>query len=274
MSLFFVDQEKCNKDGICAAECPLRLIELNDPNQVPTPIEGAEELCINCGHCVAVCPSAALTRKNMKPEECRPIRKDWVLEPEKLEHFLKARRSIRTYYDRAVDRETLTKLIETARFAPSGHNSQPVNWMVIYDGDKVRQLAAQVVDWLRCLLKKKSRSIQEMHLDRVVNAWDDGVDSVCRSAPHVIIAHALKDDPTSQAACAIALTYLELGAASFGLGTCWAGFFNVAATVWQPMRRSLELPDGHVCFGSMMIGFPRYKYHRLPLRNEANIIWR
>ncbi len=50
MSLFTIDQEKCKHDGICAAECPMRLIELKDKASLPAPIEAAEELCINCGH--------------------------------------------------------------------------------------------------------------------------------------------------------------------------------------------------------------------------------
>ena len=75
-------------------------------------------------------------------------------------------------------------------------------------------------------------------------------------------------------ACTIALTYLELAATSMGLGTCWAGYFNVTATSFPPMQEALALPPGHQAFGSMMVGYPKFSYHRLPLRNPPAISWR
>ena len=59
MSLFEVDQDKCNRDGICAAECPLKIIDMKSTG-IPAPVNGADALCINCGHCVAVCPTGAI----------------------------------------------------------------------------------------------------------------------------------------------------------------------------------------------------------------------
>jgi hypothetical protein len=40
------------------------------------------------------------------------------------------------------------------------------------------------------------------------------------------------------------------------------------------MQKALALPEDHISFGAMMIGYPKYKYHRLPLRKEPQIIWR
>jgi nitroreductase len=172
-----------------------------------------------------------------------------------------------------VERDILAKLIDIARFAPSGHNSQPVNWLVVYDRDKVRRLAGLVVDWMRHLLSEDPATAKARHMDLIVDLWEAGIDAVCRSAPHLIIAHAPEDEGTAPAACTIALTYLDLAAPSFGLGTCWAGFFNAAASLWPPLRRFLGLPERHISFGTMMIGYPKYTYHRLPFRNEAQITW-
>jgi len=66
--LFYVDPEKCNRDGICVEACGRRLIEMGEADSVPTLITGVEELCINCGHCVAVCPSGALALHTMRPK--------------------------------------------------------------------------------------------------------------------------------------------------------------------------------------------------------------
>jgi len=274
VTLFVVDEEKCVRDGICVETCPRWLIALENHATVPVPTEDAEELCINCGHCVAVCPTGAISLSTMKPEECPPIKKEWLLSPEQAEHFLRSRRSIRTYTDKAVDREVLSKLIQLACYAPSSHNSQPVQWLVIYDSDEVQRLAGLVVDWMRNVINEQPALSASLHLDRFVAAWEAGKDRICRNAPHLIIAHSPKDLRTAPSACTIALTYLELAAPAFGLGTCWAGYFDVAANLWPPLKDALKLPDGHASFGAMMIGYPKYKYQRMPLRNQAKISWR
>jgi nitroreductase len=100
-------------------------------------------------------------------------------------------------------------------------------------------------------------------------------DGICTEVcPVEIIELENKDDGSAPAACTIALTFLELAASSFDLGACWAGYFNAAATFWQPLQQELGLPEGNVSFGSMMVGYPKFKYQRLPLRNDAEVMWR
>jgi nitroreductase/NAD-dependent dihydropyrimidine dehydrogenase PreA subunit len=274
MSLFMVDSEKCKKDRICVDECPAQIIAMKDKQALPEPIHRAEDFCIQCGHCVAVCPYGALTHEAMSPEQCPPARKELLPDPEWVEHFLRFRRSIRTYKEKPVERETIARLIDIARYAPSGSNSQPVRWHVVYDRKEVRKLAGHVVGWMRYLIKEQYEFAMSLNMDRIVTAWDAGIDRICRGAPHVIVAHAPADDRAAPAACTIALSYLDLAASSFGLGTCWAGYFHAAATMWPPMRNAVDLPERHTCFGAMMIGYPKYTYHRLPLRNEPRITWR
>jgi nitroreductase/NAD-dependent dihydropyrimidine dehydrogenase PreA subunit len=274
MSLLIVDEEKCKQDGVCVAECPMGIIELTDKTSFPTSTEDADELCINCGHCVAVCPHGAMSHRSMIPGQCPTVKKDQLLAPEQVEHFLRSRRSIRNYRAQPVEREVITQIIDIARFAPSGHNRQPVRWRIIYDSKEVRRLAEIVIDWMRDILKKGEPLAQALHMDRIVAAWESGVERICRGAPHVIIAHAPEEERTAPAACTIALTYLELAAPSFGLGACWAGYFSAAANFWPPMKEALDLPEGHITFGAMMVGYPKYKYQRLPVRNETTITWR
>ena len=271
--LFVVDEEKCIRGGICVETCPRWLIALENHAMVPVPTEDAEELCVNCGHCVAVCPTGAISLSTMKPEECPPVRKEWLLSPEQAEHFLRSRRSIRNYSDKAVDREVLSRLVQIACCAPSGHNSQPVQWLVIYESDEVQRLAGLTVDWMRNVINEQPALSASLHLDRIVAAWDAGKDRVCRNAPHMIVAHSPEDLPVARSACTIALTYLELAAPAFGLGTCWAGYFDVATNLWPPLKDTLKLPDGHTSFGAVMIGHPKYKYQRMPLRNQSKISW-
>jgi nitroreductase/NAD-dependent dihydropyrimidine dehydrogenase PreA subunit len=274
MSLLTVDQEKCKRDGICAEVCPAGIIEFKDKDAFPTLVEGGDRLCIRCGHCVAVCPHGAMSHVMMKPEECPPVKEAGLFDPEQVEYFLRYRRSIRNYKKKPVEQEVLTKLINVARFAPSGHNRQPVKWLVVYERDEVQRMAGFVIDWMRHLIKDDSPLVAAMNLNRVVTFWERGNDPICRNAPHIIVTHAHKNDATAPAACTIALTYLELAASSFDLGVCWAGYFNLAARLWPPMQKELGIPEENISFGAMLIGYPKFKYQKLPLRNDAQIIWR
>ena len=271
MTLFEVNLDKCNRDGICVAECPIKIIEMKDGQ--PVPVAGADELCINCGHCVAVCPTAALSHKNMAPDQCLEVNKEWQLDADRTEYFLRSRRSIRNYKKTAVDREEISRLIRISSFAPSGHNIQPVRWHVIYDTDELHRQVGMVVDWMRYMIKEHPEMAAKMHMELVVGAWEFGVDVVCREAPHLIVAHGLQADRTAQPACTIAMTYLELAAPSLGLGTCWAGFYGAAAAVWPPLQAALGLPEGHACYAAAMVGYPKFKYQRLPLRNTPQVTW-
>lgn len=263
MGLIQVDVDKCKRDGICAEVCPARIIRL-EGEAFPEETADAEERCIACGHCVAVCPTEALSHSRVTG--CLPFQKDRSVSAEALEQSLKMRRSIREFKAAPVPREVLAHVIDTARWAPSAGNRQPVRWLVVEKPEDVRRLAGLVADILR--------PSPVSYLKGVVDAWDQGLDLILRDAPHVIVAHAPIENPWSRVDCAIALTYLELAAQAGGLGTCWAGFFVNAAGSDRRIPDYLGLPSDHEIFGAVMIGYPRFRYHRIPEKNRAVIDWR
>ncbi|MFH1117667.1 MAG: nitroreductase family protein [Pseudomonadota bacterium] len=274
MSPLAIDRDKCKRDAVCTAVCPLGLIEMRTAESYPSWIEAAENLCINCGHCVCACPAAALTVTRMTPEECSQASKALLPSYGQVDHFLRTRRSIRNYKDQPVDREILTSLLKTASFAPSGHNSQPVHWLAVDTADEIRRLAALVIEWMREAIEKEPEIAQPLHFDRVTAAWERGQDRVLRGAPNLVIAHADASLRASQAACIIALAHLELAAVARGLGTCWAGYFAAAANSYGPLMDALALPVRHQVFGALMIGHRKYQYARVPRRHEPRVTWR
>jgi nitroreductase/NAD-dependent dihydropyrimidine dehydrogenase PreA subunit len=274
MSLFTINEKKCKRDGICVSECPLKLIEMKDGSSMPTPTPDAEERCVRCGHCVAVCPHNAFTHSAMKNEDFSPVRKDFALTSAQAEHFLRSRRSIRSYQDKPVEREKIAGLINIARYAPTGTNSQQVGWIAVNSRPEVIKMTGMVIDLIRRMVVAKNPFAEKYRLADAVTAWESGVDTISRGAPALVFVHAPKDYGLAQIDCTSALSYFDLAAPTFGLGTCWAGFVMVALAQWPPLQRALALPEGHAAFGAMMLGYPKYKYLRLPPRNEARIVWR
>lgn len=272
MPLFVVDTDRCTRDGICVAECPTRIIALTPADAIPRVPAEAEGACRHCGHCVAVCASGAITLDGIRAEQLRPVRSDLPLGPDHVADFLRARRSIRTFTPRPVARETLAALLDIARFAPSASNRQPVTWLIVDDPAEVRRLASLAVDWMRANVPSQP-PVAQRNAQRFIAGWDAGLDMVCRGAPCLLIACAAADYPWAAADCAIALTYVELAAPSFGLGTCWGGIFTNAARQWQPVQDALVLPADLAVFGALLIGHPRYRYRRVPMRNAARVLW-
>ena len=271
---FYVDPEKCNRDRICVEACGRRLIEMREADSVPTLIADVEELCINCGHCVAVCPSGALALDTMRPEDCPQIRSELLIDLDEAEQFLRSRRSIRNYNDKPIERDKLNKLIQVSGYAPSAHNARPVHFLVIEDKAEVRRLSGLVVDWMRVTIKEDPVLAKRFRYDRVVAFWDMGKDPICRNASHLIIAHATENSRLAQVDCILALAYAELIALPLGLGATWAGYMMAATISYPPLVEALNLPEGHKCFGVLMVGYPKLKYVRMPLRNPPAVEWR
>lgn len=273
MQLITINQKTCGQDGICSAVCPMKIIAFSQ-GEYPVPVPEAEEICIRCGHCVAACPTASLRHVDLPLVKCPPIRMELLLSDEQSFQFLRSRRSIRNYRDQPVPRETLQKLIEIARYAPSGHNTQSAEWLVIDNREELDRLLDIMTEWMRWMLANMTALALSLHMDRALERIECGEDVVLRGAPTLIITHAPKQDRMAPTTCTIALTYLELAAASLTLGTCWAGYFNAAASGFPPLIEALGLPAGHQSFGAMMVGFPRFRYHRLPERKAPVITWR
>ena len=234
MPLFTIDPDKCNRDGICVSECPSRVILTNSPKDVPTPAPDAEEYCIRCGHCVAVCPESALKLTWMSPDHCPTVDPELQLDPVRAEQFLASRRSIRTFRKKPVPHETLLKLVEVACQAPSAKNEQPWHWLMVENPEEVKRLAGLVIDWVKLIIEERPEMARQMKLPRVLEAWESGDERICRGAPHVIVVHGRKDWPFGSEDGALALSHLDLYASNLGLGTCWGGYLCTAANNYSP----------------------------------------
>jgi len=223
---------------------------------------------------VAACPTGAFSHQNASPEACLPIPDDARITAEQIGQLMRSRRSVRNFTDEPLARELIAELLDVARFAPSGCNAQPVHWLVLHDTSQVRRASELAVGGLRQMLTQEPASLLSEVLRRLVSRWDEGVDVVARGAPHLILAHAPKDDPLAPSACIIAQTYLELAASAHGFGTCWMGLVDMTANTWPPLREFLALPPGHVVLASMAIGRPAFQYVRIPPRKQLRLMWR
>ncbi len=274
MGLLRIDESKCKKDGICAASCPTGIIRLQDGDGVPEIVPGGDPACLVCGHCVAACPHGALDHEKMPIDDCPPIERDLTISKEQAVQFLRSRRSIRVFQDKPVEQETIQTLIEIGRYAPTGSNTQLVEWIACTDKDIIKEWAGMTVDWMRYVLEKKPESVPFAYAPLIIAAWDAGMDAVLRSAPALVVAVAPEEAGNGMVDLSLALCYLELATPKFGLGTCWAGMLRRGLLNWPDLREAVGIPKGYPHFYPMMLGYPKYNYHRMPERKPPKINWR
>ncbi|HJO93854.1 MAG TPA: nitroreductase family protein [Victivallales bacterium] len=272
MGIIKVDQNRCIKDKICSDVCPKNIIEIDD-NGYPFIQESNQFECINCGHCASICPTAALMLHEIKPDTCLDIPENWKISSELIETFMKSRRSVRAYKGRSIEKEKLEKLIDIARYAPSGLNLQPVKWKILNDREKLQQIVNLSIDWMKYVIREEFPWAEALAMHKHVDEYEQGKDPILKGAPAIIIAYGDKKESSLEKSSTIALSYLELAAYSFNLGTCWGGYFEAILKFCKPVRDIIGLTRKDQCTGVLMIGYPKYKYKKIPLRKPADITW-
>ncbi len=142
---------------------------------------------------------------------------------------IKNRRSVRAYKSDPIPEQSLRKVLEAARLAPSAHNDQDWKFIIIKDIKKKKQLA------------QAARS-----------------QSFIAEAPVVIAAVALNPErvmscevPAYAINLAIAVDHMTLQACEQGLGTCWIGAFSQ-----EEVKKVLKIPDKYKVVALLPLGFP------------------
>ena len=162
----------------------------------------------------------------------------------------KARFSLRSYSDREVEPEKLTKILEAGRIAPTAKNNQPQRIYVL-QGESI----TKAVKASRCTF----------------------------GAPVVLVICYDKNDaavlPMNSVNfgfvdASIVITQMMLQATELGLGSCWIGLFDE-----KIIRETLELPDDYVPVALLPLGYaadvatPSERHHdRKPLEQTVKYL--
>jgi len=266
-----VDQDLCTRCGICSFVCPMAIVDPADENTLPKVVDAKAGMCIQCGHCEVSCPSQALLL-NVRPDErALLLTGTGNLSPDDLGIYLKKRRSVRHFTKDPVPKEKIMQVLDIARYAASGGNGQPVQWIVVHDPKKVKKIAGLTVEWMKTLVN--SAHPMSGYVPMLIGAWESGNDVICRGAPHLLFAHIPEGNPINSVDAIIALTHFDISAPTYGIGTCWAGFVAAASREYTPLKDVLALPEGRCVAYAMMFGHPKYKNYGIPRRKPLGVTW-
>ena len=281
MAIVEINRDTCAKCGNCSAVCSWNLIVLREDNS-PGFFPGADELCIHCGHCVAICPTGSVRHQDIPVEECTPITKEQEVSFTLTSNLIKNRRSIRIFKDKPVPRELIESVIDVARYAPTGDNFEEVRWLVIDNKEELNKLSMIAGDAFRLVSEGKGEpwpyiryadTVWAEFFKRLPKMAELGITGNPMDDPVRIITYAESNNPIAAIDCVIALAYFDLAAKAAGLGCCWAGAFFLAAQSYDPLKVALGIPEGFKAYGALYVGYPKYTYHRIPVRKPARITY-
>lgn len=151
-----------------------------------------------------------------------------------------ARRSIRKYTTRPVEREKLQRILQCGINAPSGLNKQPWEVRVVDN--------AAYIDSLTALYVKANPKAAE----------DPAFKNMFRNAPAVIFI-ASPSDGSGQFDCGLLGENMMLAARSLGLGTCCLGGpirFMKEAPEAAPYLEKLGFSEKYTLLYAIAVGYP------------------
>ena len=269
MDLLTVNQDKCLRCGICVDCCPSCILSMGENG----PKCNFDRGCMSCGQCVAICPVGALDNKYTPLAKQRPITMP-VLDSATAYEFLRMRRSVRNFKQQPPTDEELTKLLDIARYAPTAGNSQGMYYIVIRDKEKIQAIADAVANWMEDEVAAGTEN--KRYFMTVLRAYRErGQDIIARHAPCLIFALARRLNITGVSNAEQSWAYAELFAPTIGLGTTIAGFIQSCGIAgYQPLLDLIEIPPKHKVVGTLMVGYPKYKYQRMPERQHLKVEFR
>lgn len=151
---------------------------------------------------------------------------------------LLTRRSIRKYdTTRKIDKDTIKEIIKAAQHAPTAHNKQPWEFLVVDD--------KEILAHLRHLQRWTSFA---KDADCVIFVCGDMDKSFSRSKEGESWSFIDVD-------CAIATENLMLAAHAKGVGTCYCGAAPMQKVV-DDLKEYLQLPDNIRPFAIVTMGYP------------------
>jgi len=262
---FTVSREKCIHCDACIADCPRKIIKRR--NTYPGVPAELEEQCIRCQHCLAICPTGAISVFGLNPEDSIPLENKPAVLPEELSRFMRSRRTCRQYREENVDRKLIDKLLVEIAYAPTGGNTCDLTFSVVDDRLVLRAILEKIICGLEKAISEKAEMREFM--PQAVQAYrHSNVDMIFRGAPHLLIVSAGERAYCGDADVVIALSYFELLAQSYGLGTTWCDFLKFTLDFRPELAGLFGIPVNRP-YRAMLFGIPAIHYARTVQRDYA-----
>jgi nitroreductase len=228
----------------------------------------------------------------MDMDNFKDISKSEIMKTDDFIQFIRERRSHRHFTQDKIPKKDLEKLIDTVRYAPTGHNDQSVEIILVQDPIRIKKLSNLTLDHMTSVRAKSAKKLEELKsenkgtaeeifqleemlrfIEMLMQRRSAGYDPIFYEVPAVAIFHSTVQTVTAKDNCVIASTTMGLLARTMGLETTFIALFEHAAKAYPPIRDELRLPEGNQVFSVLAIGYPKFKYYRTVDRKPIRTRW-
>ncbi|RDB56926.1 nitroreductase [Paraeggerthella hongkongensis] len=258
-----IDEARCIGCSRCADDC------VADDLRIQNGIAQVLGRCILCGHCVAVCPTGAVSISGYDMADVEPAEPlSRFVDAHDLLQAIKSRRSIRRYRPCAVERQKIDLILQAGRYTATAKNAQGCRFVVVQDGlDELKRLVwGGIEDVLASPGSDRPRWAAQCALFLEGVKAEPSRDFLFRNAPAVVFVVADRADDAG-----LASQNMELMAASLGLGMLFNGYLCRAAEGLPAVKSWLEVQDRplQTC---MLLGYPAVTYRRTAPRLPGDFV--
>ncbi len=152
------------------------------------------------------------------------------------------RRSTRQFSREQISDEDLQSIIDAAQQAPTGHNDQSCYFVVIQNGDLIKELS----DGSKAVMQKSP-------VDWIARIGKNDKLNIYYDAPTVIIVASRKDAVSPLPDVCAAVENIMIAAESLGIGSCWIGFTKFNFNSPEKDKR-IGIPDGYEVHYGVALG--------------------
>ena len=203
-----------------------------------------------------------------KPEDSLPLPPAEM--GEYMEELVTSRRSCRRFLDKNVDPEIITRILSAMAAAPTGGNTQGVEYTVIDDKERVHEIWREAYAVMDAKAKRHiyTHSFSDFYYGKMKQSEKTvrKDDLLFCGAPHLFIAHEKcvgKWAEDSKVNCNIATACFELLCNAHGLGTTIMSYSAEVLNELAPKARDmLNIPREHYTGLIVGFGYPEIPYAR------------
>lgn len=273
MATIIFKKSKCTGCGACVKDCTRDAIAIKGGKA-----ELIQKECLDCWHCIAVCPSGAVSSPDCTSGDVIPC-KDLLpnFTSDALLNIMKCRRSVRHYKKDKVEAEKIKKIIEAGRLTPTGCNRQPLSYMILdRELEEIKLFCMKKLGEFALANPEGVGIYSESVKKRFLSMYDEyintGRDRLFFNAPQVIVIIADKTlGGRPQVDGGMAASNMGLEALVQNLGYCFVGFFVTAVEMIPEVRKRLRINENEQVITCMTIGYSDVSYIRTVSRKKADV---
>lgn len=269
-----IRQELCNNCGICLAAVGGYCIE-----RLNGTLEIDRVVCNECMRCVSICPRQVFALDGQGPSVARKLQ---ISEADFLQ-LIRTRRSVKTYKRKPIPPDILEKIADASKYAPSMNKS--ISVLVINKQALIREIDEEALKsvrrWYRMLFGSRVFtqffSLFSSTLPTIKKKMERdliGRKQVIKdNTQALILVYGNKRIPVTESSGQYYLAVMSYYAQILGVGTTLMDSLKLALNRSKRMRDQIGIPRSDSVLGVLSLGYPKERFVNVPEGIRIRIDW-